>query len=151
MMIPPFFTSCSSSGCTSTRSPRGLTLTAAIGFRLLLGWFWVTPATPKFGGRRQIFDQSKLVRALFWGAHACSVLVAAFCGDGLFRECDSICDNRQDKEVRDRRMRSPALRMSALPDVLSLRPITFSCSRPRLRTPHRRRRLVCRRLLQPLW
>src|SRR6266536_6222753 len=36
MMIPPFFTSCSSSGCTSTRSPSGLTLTAAIGFFLLL-------------------------------------------------------------------------------------------------------------------
>src|SRR5262249_46573276 len=32
MMIPPFFTSCSSSGCTSTRSPRGLTLTDAIGY-----------------------------------------------------------------------------------------------------------------------
>src|SRR5882724_9771302 len=31
MMIPPFFTSFSSSGCTSTRSPRGLMFTMAIG------------------------------------------------------------------------------------------------------------------------
>jgi hypothetical protein len=30
MMIPPFFTSVSSIGCTSTRSPSGLTLTDAI-------------------------------------------------------------------------------------------------------------------------
>ena len=30
-MIPPFFTSVSSIGCTSTRSPSGLTLTDAIG------------------------------------------------------------------------------------------------------------------------
>ncbi len=30
-MIPPFFTSFSSSGCTSTRSPRGLMFTMAIG------------------------------------------------------------------------------------------------------------------------
>src|SRR5437868_15390117 len=39
MMIPPFFISCSSSGCTSTRSPRGLTLTAAIGLRYSLVCF----------------------------------------------------------------------------------------------------------------
>src|SRR5256885_764693 len=46
MMIPPFFISCSSIGCTSTRSPSGLTLTAAIGFSLpLLVCFWVEPVT----------------------------------------------------------------------------------------------------------
>src|SRR5438046_5333738 len=44
-MIPPFFTSCSSSGCTSTRSPSGLTLTAAIGFLYSFGFcFVVKPA-----------------------------------------------------------------------------------------------------------
>src|SRR5438067_4817034 len=37
IMIPPFFTSCSSIGCTSTRSPSGFTLTAAIGF---ISSFW---------------------------------------------------------------------------------------------------------------
>src|SRR5437763_1272042 len=57
IMIPPFFTSCSSSGCTSTRSPRGLTLTAAIGFRLLLGWFGLGRQPRKLRGRRQIVDQ----------------------------------------------------------------------------------------------
>src|SRR5213080_2326688 len=41
IMIPPFFTSCSSIGCTSTRSPSGFTLTAAIGFIFLLLFFWL--------------------------------------------------------------------------------------------------------------
>src|SRR5882724_1080856 len=45
IMIPPFFTSCSSIGCTSTRSPSGFTLTAAIGFIFLLLIFLVMPAT----------------------------------------------------------------------------------------------------------
>src|SRR5213076_3285961 len=45
IMIPPFFTSCSSIGCTSTRSPSGFTLTAAIGFIFLLLVFLVVPAT----------------------------------------------------------------------------------------------------------
>src|SRR5439155_23363609 len=45
IMIPPFFTSCSSIGCTSTRSPSGFTLTAAIGFIFLLLIFLVVPAT----------------------------------------------------------------------------------------------------------
>jgi hypothetical protein len=48
-MIPPFFTSSSSIGCTSTRSPSGLTLTAAIGFSFT-PWFVVKPATPKLSG-----------------------------------------------------------------------------------------------------
>jgi hypothetical protein len=45
----------------------------------------------------------------FWGAHACSVLVAAFCGDELpvwlRTEIDCQCLGK----VRDRRMPSPAL------------------------------------------
>src|SRR5712691_2060575 len=44
IMIPPFFVSCSSIGCTSTRSPSGFTLTAAISYLLLL-FFWFEPAT----------------------------------------------------------------------------------------------------------
>src|SRR5438132_12556447 len=52
IMIPPFFTSCSSSGCTSTRSPSGLTLTAAIGF-FTPYWFWVEPAAVDSGDRRR--------------------------------------------------------------------------------------------------
>src|SRR6266705_5497226 len=53
MMIPPFFISCSSSGCTSTRSPSGLTLTAAIGCFLLLICFWVEPVAVDSGDRRR--------------------------------------------------------------------------------------------------
>src|SRR5205814_5704325 len=47
IMIPPFFISCSSIGCTSTRSPSGLTLTVAIGCFCYSFWFcfWVEPAT----------------------------------------------------------------------------------------------------------
>src|SRR6266480_1369769 len=44
MMIPPFFTSCSSSGCTSTRSPSGFTLTVAISCCSHSFWFVVVPA-----------------------------------------------------------------------------------------------------------
>src|SRR6266436_1180065 len=92
MMIPPFFTSCSSSGCTSTRSPRGLTLTAAIGFVYSLVCFLGYACDLEtFRGRRQIVISEKRETLL----------------------------------------------------------LTFSCSRPRLRTPHRRRRLrACLRLLQ---
>src|SRR5262245_18786539 len=56
MMIPPFFTSCSSSGCTSTRSPRGFTLTVAISWCYHSFWFLVVPATPKiFGAVGKLF------------------------------------------------------------------------------------------------
>jgi hypothetical protein len=83
-MIPPFFTSCSSSGCTSTRSPRGLTLTAAIGFRLLLGLFLGYAGDPEtFGAVDKFVDQSKLVRAFTQRRGRRGDLVAAFCGDGL--------------------------------------------------------------------
>ena len=37
--------------------------------------------TPQ-GGTRYLVTQNALSE--FWGAHACSVLVAAFCGDELF-------------------------------------------------------------------
>src|SRR5690242_1179706 len=47
MMIPPFFTSCSSSGCTSTRSPRGLTLTVAISYCYHSFGFLVAPRLRK--------------------------------------------------------------------------------------------------------
>jgi hypothetical protein len=51
----------------------------------------------------------------FWGAHACSVLVAAFCGDELsvWRRHEIDCQRLE--RVRDRRMRSPALGTSAFP------------------------------------
>src|SRR5262249_24598660 len=48
------------------------------------------------------------------GAHACSVLVAAFCGDELLSDFTAICDCSHDVQVRDRKMRSQALKMSAL-------------------------------------
>ena len=48
-------------------------------------------------------------------AHACSVLVAASCGDELLSDFAAISDCCPDVKVRDRKMRSPALRMSALP------------------------------------
>src|SRR4029077_19684734 len=54
-------------------------------------------------------------RAHVRGAHACSVLVAAFCGDKLLSDFAAISDCCPDVKVRDRKMRSPALRMSALP------------------------------------
>src|SRR5439155_35541 len=109
MMIPPFFTSCSSSGCTSTRSPRGFTLTVAISccyhsFGLLLcrqrrkfpepsaNWFRF------FVGR---------LRETAW--RLTQTPYNPFGPDSRFSSHDS--------------------------------PLIFSCSRPRLRTPHRRRRL----------
>src|SRR5262245_9352959 len=62
MMIPPFFTSCSSSGCTSTRSPRGFTLTVAISCCYHSFWFLVVPATPKiFGAADKLFRLFLLV------------------------------------------------------------------------------------------
>jgi hypothetical protein len=53
--------------------------------------------------------------AIVWGAHASGVQVAASCGDGLHSECETNPWQTTD-EVRDRRMRSPALKMSAPPD-----------------------------------
>src|SRR5213079_503331 len=63
MMIPPFFISCSSIGCTSTRSPSGLTLTVAIGCL-------VTPFGFVFGLSQQplirvINDRWQIVRLFF--------------------------------------------------------------------------------------
>jgi hypothetical protein len=56
-MIPPFFVSCSSIGCTSTRSPSGFTLTAAISYLFLCFVFWVEPATPNaFGAVSKLFS-----------------------------------------------------------------------------------------------
>ena len=49
------------------------------------------------------------------GAHAFSVLVAAFCGDELLSDSVPTFDQCADAKVRDRKMRSPALRMSTLP------------------------------------
>src|ERR1700704_1853957 len=54
IMMPPFFTSCSSIGCTSTRSPSGFTLTVAISCCLLLLLvFWFEPASSKHRFRSQ--------------------------------------------------------------------------------------------------
>ena len=50
----------------------------------------------------------------FWGAHACSVLVAAFCGSELFF-FRSLLAQGSNSEVREGRMPSPALDTSALP------------------------------------
>jgi hypothetical protein len=49
------------------------------------------------------------------GAHACSVLVAESCGDELLSDFAAMSGCCPDVKVRDRKMRSPALRMSALP------------------------------------
>src|SRR5262245_65296948 len=49
-----------------------------------------------------------------WGAHACSVLFAASCGDELLSDFAVMSDCCPDVRVRDRKMRSPALGMSAL-------------------------------------
>ncbi len=50
------------------------------------------------------------------GAHACSVLVAAFCSDELFFNHNITCCRRlAADEVRDRKMRSPARYKRALP------------------------------------
>jgi hypothetical protein len=43
------------------------------------------------------------------------VLVAASCGDELLSDFAAMSDFSVDVKVRDRKMRSPALRMSALP------------------------------------
>src|SRR5262249_32786797 len=57
-----------------------------------------------------------------WGAHACSVLVAAFCGDELgperrlFTAVPTMLDPFT--EVREGRMPSPARTMRALPRVV---------------------------------
>jgi hypothetical protein len=53
-----------------------------------------------------------------WGAHACSVLVAAFCGNELFFFHSSSA-HRSNSEVREGRMPSPARYKRALPGTLS--------------------------------
>src|SRR5215472_17036382 len=64
-------------------------------------------------------------------------------GDGLFSKGHTKSDCRFTEKVRDPKMRSPALRVSALPGTVLQRVVTIisSCLRPRLRTPHRPRRL----------
>src|SRR6266576_4925839 len=63
MMIPPFFTSCSSIGCTSTRSPSGLTLTVAIGVVFTPLFFGCAGACRSCDNRRQIvFATSSCLR-----------------------------------------------------------------------------------------
>jgi len=59
-------------------------------------------------------------RTGFWGAHACSVLVAASCGDELFF-FRSLLAHRSGWEVREGRMPSPARYKRALPRTLSPR------------------------------
>src|SRR4029077_15620932 len=54
-------------------------------------------------------------RAHVRGANACSVLVAASCGDELLSDIAAMSDCCPDAKVRDRKMRSPALKMSAPP------------------------------------
>src|SRR5262249_4214731 len=115
MMIPPFFTSCSSSGCTSTRSPRGLTLTVAISC-CYHSFGFVFGLRRRPSGRRQIVSTKK-------------------------RLTQTPCNPR----VSDSRFSNHDSR------------IISSCSRRRLRTPRRRRRLraylrlpACRRLLVAL-
>src|SRR6478736_7472637 len=49
-----------------------------------------------------------------WGAHACSVLVAAFCGNELFF-FPNLSSHRRNGEVREGRMPSPAGETRALP------------------------------------
>src|SRR5262249_30069124 len=93
----------------------------------------------------------KRVRALCFGERTLAACWSPHSPATDFPECETISDKGQKEEVRDRRMRSPALRMSALPKALSVRVIIiFSCRRPRLRTPRRQRRRcgACLRLLQ---
>ncbi len=54
----------------------------------------------------------------FWGAHACSVLVAAFCGNEFFFFRSSSA-HRSNWEVREGRMPSPARDTRALPRLPS--------------------------------
>ena len=61
----------------------------------------------------------------FRGAHACSVLVAAFCGNELFF-FRSLLAHRSDWEVREGRMPSPARYKRALPGTLSTRHLYLS-------------------------
>src|SRR5581483_9038198 len=65
IMIPPFFTSVSSSGCTSTRSPRGLTLTFAISYLVFLVVLLLGRTTPNaFGVAGKLVISSCLRRRL---------------------------------------------------------------------------------------
>src|SRR4029079_4848902 len=83
-------------------------LTAAIGFRLLLGWFWVTPAAPKRSGP---------------STNSFRFFIGRLC-ETAWR----LTQTPYNPVVPDSRFSNHNSR------------ITFSCSRPRLRTPHRQRR-----------
>jgi hypothetical protein len=56
----------------------------------------------------------KIGNTVFWGAHACGVLVSAFCGDELLVNVAMYEDVTFEK-VRDGRMPSPARCKRALP------------------------------------
>ena len=57
-------------------------------------------------------------RVEFWGTHACSVSVAAFCGDELLFDSKLLGNERRPAKVRDRRMRSPTRQRRVLPRTL---------------------------------
>src|SRR5207244_12553932 len=60
LLIPPFFTSCSSSVCTSTRSPSGFTLTVAISYLPPVGFCCYARSHFFQNGYRQIFPLVKV-------------------------------------------------------------------------------------------
>jgi hypothetical protein len=64
-------------------------------------------------------------RMTFWGAHACSVLVKAFCLHEL-PNCFYGLTSYEKRKVRCRKMRQPARYKRAFPRTLSTRHLYFS-------------------------